>query len=254
MNISLLNIKNNVKANQLDSICISITSQTWRQRSKADCVQQRSSVCSVQRVQLVKLPTVQEHFLHQRISGQKKLFATDRELRQNGNFNAQTRQRVNTPQTEGRILDVISANAETSTGKDVPQNTVQWLLYKDFLHPYHLKRQQGLQLASCREEFCEVFLRTCADYPLFPSLILFTLQDRILKSWNAQFPSLACISIWKSTWKVALRAPAAVLCNVVGHRLLALSVLPTRLTVYHELNPYPTAFPYGNGMVLHFYQ
>ena len=21
-----------------------------------------------------------------------------------------------------------------------------------------------------------------------------------------------------------------------------------------ELNPYPTAFPYGNGMVLHFYQ
>ena len=27
------------------------------------------------------------------------------------------------------------------------------------------------------------------------------------------------------------------------------------LSVYKEwLNPYPTAFPYGNGMVLHFYQ
>ena len=23
---------------------------------------------------------------------------------------------------------------------------------------------------------------------------------------------------------------------------------------YHIFNPYPTAFPYGNGMVLHFYQ
>ena len=22
----------------------------------------------------------------------------------------------------------------------------------------------------------------------------------------------------------------------------------------HYINPYPTAFPYGNGMVLHFYQ
>ena len=22
----------------------------------------------------------------------------------------------------------------------------------------------------------------------------------------------------------------------------------------HSVNPYPTAFPYGNGMVLHFYQ
>jgi len=25
-------------------------------------------------------------------------------------------------------------------------------------------------------------------------------------------------------------------------------------TESHSLNPYPTAFPYGNGMVLHFYQ
>ena len=23
---------------------------------------------------------------------------------------------------------------------------------------------------------------------------------------------------------------------------------------FHAFNPYPTAFPYGNGMVLHFYQ
>ena len=24
--------------------------------------------------------------------------------------------------------------------------------------------------------------------------------------------------------------------------------------IIHSINPYPTAFPYGNGMVLHFYQ
>ena len=26
------------------------------------------------------------------------------------------------------------------------------------------------------------------------------------------------------------------------------------LTLSRDINPYPTAFPYGNGMVLHFYQ
>jgi hypothetical protein len=166
---------------------------------------------------------------------EKKLLATDREIRHNGNVNAQTRQRANTPQTEGKILDVISPNSETRSGKEVPQNTVRWLLYKDFLHPYHLQGKQGLRLVSCREEFGEGFLRTCADYSLFPSLILFTLRGRILKSWNAQFPSLACMGRWKSTWKVALRAPVTVLCNVVVHRLLAPYVLPTRPTVYHDL-------------------
>jgi len=37
-----------------------------------------------------------------------------------------------------------------------------------------------------------------------------------------------------------------------------LSVLMKVFTIpYHDrghINPYPTAFPYGNGMVLHFYQ
>ena len=27
-----------------------------------------------------------------------------------------------------------------------------------------------------------------------------------------------------------------------------------RARISHNFNPYPTAFPYGNGMVLHFYQ
>ena len=29
---------------------------------------------------------------------------------------------------------------------------------------------------------------------------------------------------------------------------------PKEEKIYNMFNPYPTAFPYGNGMVLHFYQ
>ena len=29
---------------------------------------------------------------------------------------------------------------------------------------------------------------------------------------------------------------------------------PCNITYQARINPYPTAFPYGNGMVLHFYQ
>ena len=39
--------------------------------------------------------------------------------------------------------------------------------------------------------------------------------------------------------------------------LLLLSVNPLKPSghyMYQHINPYPTAFPYGNGMVLHFYQ
>ena len=30
--------------------------------------------------------------------------------------------------------------------------------------------------------------------------------------------------------------------------------ITTALMIQFKFNPYPTAFPYGNGMVLHFYQ
>ena len=30
--------------------------------------------------------------------------------------------------------------------------------------------------------------------------------------------------------------------------------LTWQLLLYKSINPYPTAFPYGNGMVLHFYK
>ena len=31
-------------------------------------------------------------------------------------------------------------------------------------------------------------------------------------------------------------------------------LIPCIDMISHNINPYPTAFPYGNGMVLHFYQ
>ena len=38
--------------------------------------------------------------------------------------------------------------------------------------------------------------------------------------------------------------------------ILAPSFVPVSRLSFgeHDFNPYPTAFPYGNGMVLHFYQ
>ena len=35
----------------------------------------------------------------------------------------------------------------------------------------------------------------------------------------------------------------------IGHKMAVL-----KMVIIPQLNPYPTAFPYGNGMVLHFYQ
>ena len=39
--------------------------------------------------------------------------------------------------------------------------------------------------------------------------------------------------------------------NSSNHCTLSLKIL---LVFLSHINPYPTAFPYGNGMVLHFYQ
>ena len=39
-----------------------------------------------------------------------------------------------------------------------------------------------------------------------------------------------------------------------GLSLLELVIKLKLLCWVHYINPYPTAFPYGNGMVLHFYQ
>ena len=38
-----------------------------------------------------------------------------------------------------------------------------------------------------------------------------------------------------------------------GRYILKIATLFKKM-VFEQFNPYPTAFPYGNGMVLHFYQ
>ena len=46
----------------------------------------------------------------------------------------------------------------------------------------------------------------------------------------------------------------------ITHKPSSVTKMPTHVWLYHScnhtkcINPYPTAFPYGNGMVLHFYQ
>ena len=37
-------------------------------------------------------------------------------------------------------------------------------------------------------------------------------------------------------------------------RLFTVNTASLILMLISDINPYPTAFPYGNGMVLHFYQ
>ena len=39
-----------------------------------------------------------------------------------------------------------------------------------------------------------------------------------------------------------------------SHSIRVTLSLPLDIMLRERFNPYPTAFPYGNGMVLHFYQ
>ena len=40
----------------------------------------------------------------------------------------------------------------------------------------------------------------------------------------------------------------------VSKLTVGLRLIEEGVKVFENINPYPTAFPYGNGMVLHFYQ
>ena len=57
------------------------------------------------------------------------------------------------------------------------------------------------------------------------------------------------VRLWGTGQTAVYRVPVI----LPGVKLLALSA---DVSCLHsaEINPYPTAFPYGNGMVLHFYQ
>ena len=55
------------------------------------------------------------------------------------------------------------------------------------------------------------------------------------------------IYLWKWRWRVALKLQRYTLMMMV---MIEIIIIDCKI----RFNPYPTAFPYGNGMVLHFYQ
>ena len=60
--------------------------------------------------------------------------------------------------------------------------------------------------------------------------------------------------VWNSFYRETLKAPIAKLRRPKRHVHLFCTITLCCLKNLSSLNPYPTAFPYGNGMVLHFYQ
>ena len=55
--------------------------------------------------------------------------------------------------------------------------------------------------------------------------------------------------------KNSVKKTKVVDCKFVCEKINNSSILPLRdVVLLLSINPYPTAFPYGNGMVLHFYQ
>ena len=60
--------------------------------------------------------------------------------------------------------------------------------------------------------------------------------------------------VWKEAVPVWLRLPRGTEENHKNHHSAGRDSNQTSLGANFSINPYPTAFPYGNGMVLHFYQ
>ena len=80
-------------------------------------------------------------------------------------------------------------------------------------------------------------------------------MQRDIQNYN-----FACFEYGCESWSLTLREVRR--SRVFENRVLRRIFGPKRAEVIgecrklpnEELNPYPTAFPYGNGMVLHFYQ
>ena len=53
---------------------------------------------------------------------------------------------------------------------------------------------------------------------------------------------------------MALYSPSSEILNAVNNKNLIGGIFCDLTKAFDCINPYPTAFPYGNGMVLHFYQ
>ena len=69
------------------------------------------------------------------------------------------------------------------------------------------------------------------------------LQDHKLPGWYHVVWQVVTNSMHELTYQITQHHPQ--------HHILIFTAL---WTSNPNINPYPTAFPYGNGMVLHFYQ
>ena len=97
---------------------------------------------------------------------------------------------------------------------------------------------------------------TTKDKLLYSVYTLFTLSTYFLRHVSECLFLLGHDSLFNSTIK-----NTRTIYFTATHTLLHLSLAATRFLLTIQLaqtrlrfNPYPTAFPYGNGMVLHFYQ
>ena len=61
---------------------------------------------------------------------------------------------------------------------------------------------------------------------------------------------------WYTRWRMKVNQAKSVQVTFTTRKNTCppLTFNNTPITVATEVNPYPTVFPYGNGMVLHFYQ
>ena len=98
---------------------------------------------------------------------------------------------------------------------------------------------------SCRNLFKQFQILTQTSQYIF-SLLVFVAKHRNLYMANSEIHDM------NTRFNYNLHLPSTRLSLVQKGVLYSGSRIPNQLPLY--INPYPTAFPYGNGMVLHFYQ
>ena len=103
--------------------------------------------------------------------------------------------------------------------------------------------------------FHKEFMMTTCFNPLCSEWYLFCLAF-ILGLHDISKFLYQCILylIFGAYTSVVLRLCCLCLISLACKRSSALIIFITAPILTYTINPYPTAFPYGNGMVLHFYQ
>ena len=85
--------------------------------------------------------------------------------------------------------------------------------------------------------------------------VITTHEDHVIATHKLQI-YLNKIQLWLKKWRMKENETksAQVTFTLKKNTCPPVQLNNKQLTQTEEVNPYPTAFPYGNGMVLHFYQ